>query len=362
MGGNGESFRLDLRALDLDVQMRWASLGHNPEATTNDWTDAQRIAEFERLVALYRVERAPENPGAPRAPWPHQDRAPEAPAENQGGWNWNIQLPNFLQPLAVDWEFLNQLDTVAKAGLAWGFNDQWNADAEAVRPKIGDGWFNAAWYTGAAVTTVFGVVAAVGAVGCAAAIIQAAPAGVGVPIVVSAVTFVTSTVTLALNFAQNNPQLVANALNNIPGVQNMLPNMGGFNQPAVNNPALGNAIQAQAIQSNDVTTYQDFVNRSRVGDGLEGHELWQHANLRANGLADERLSTAASQNNPVIALDRAMHVRVNAAQRELDVAGMTPLENIRANAAILRRLNAAPENVIQEAEAAAIRHAGGLGF
>ena len=116
------------------------------------------------------------------------------------------------------------------------------------------------------------------------------------------------------------------------------------------------------IKAGERTTYQDFVDRSAVGDKLEGHELWQHANLKANGLATERLSTAASQNNPVIALDRATHVKVNAAQRALDAANMTPLENIKANADILRRLNAAPESVIKEAEEAAIQHAKSLGY
>jgi len=33
----------------------------------------------------------------------------------------------------------------------------------------------------------------------------------------------------------------------------------------------------KSIKPFEVTTYEDFRNRSIVGDGLEGHELWQHA-------------------------------------------------------------------------------------
>jgi len=41
---------------------------------------------------------------------------------------------------------------------------------------------------------------------------------------------------------------------------------------------------------------------------------------------------------------------------------MTPIENIKANAEILRKLKAAPENVIKQAEEAAIQHAHSLGY
>jgi hypothetical protein len=115
------------------------------------------------------------------------------------------------------------------------------------------------------------------------------------------------------------------------------------------------------IQEGEVTTFQDFVDRSVVGDNLEGHELWQHANLRAQGLATNRLSTAASQNNPVIALDRAVHQQVNAAQRAFDAASQTPLQNINANAQILRDLNVAPEDTISQLQQMATQHAQSLG-
>src|SRR5262249_5203995 len=116
-----------------------------------------------------------------------------------------------------------------------------------------------------------------------------------------------------------------------------------------------------SIRPGEVTTLQDFVDRSVVGDNLEGHELWQHANLRAQGLAADRLSTAASQNNPVIALDRALHQQVNAAQRTIDAAIQTPLQNINANATILRDLKVAPQKTIDLLQEQAIEHARSLG-
>lgn len=116
------------------------------------------------------------------------------------------------------------------------------------------------------------------------------------------------------------------------------------------------------IRAGEVTTFQNFVDRSVVGDNLEGHELWQHANLRAKGLATERLLTAASQDNPVIALDRALHRRVNAAQGAVDAATQTPAENIKANAAILRKLNAADRSTIARLRQMAIRHARKNGY
>ena len=115
------------------------------------------------------------------------------------------------------------------------------------------------------------------------------------------------------------------------------------------------------IQKGDITTYQDLVMRSVVGDKLEGHELWQHANLRANGLADERLSTEASRQNPVIALDQATHQQVNAAQRAIDAASQTPMENIDVNAAILRSLSAAQNKIVDQLEQMAIQHARNYG-
>lgn len=116
------------------------------------------------------------------------------------------------------------------------------------------------------------------------------------------------------------------------------------------------------IQANEVTNFQDFKDRSVVGDNLEGHEVWQHANLKANDLATTRLSTDASKNNPVIALDHDTHVQVNAAQRALDPSTQTPIENINANTQILRDLNAAPPSQIDALHTMATDHAKSLGY
>lgn len=115
------------------------------------------------------------------------------------------------------------------------------------------------------------------------------------------------------------------------------------------------------VKSGETMTLEDFKGRSVIGDKLEGHEIWQHANLKSNGLAGERLSTAASKNNPIIVLDQATHAKVTAAQSELSASAMTPIENIKANAEILRSLKAAPSSAINQAEAEAIAHARSLG-
>jgi hypothetical protein len=116
------------------------------------------------------------------------------------------------------------------------------------------------------------------------------------------------------------------------------------------------------MQSGEVTTYQDFVDRSSVGDNLQGHELWQHPNLKSQGLANGRLSTDASKENPVKALDRQVPQQVNAAQRKLDAAAQSPVESINANAQILRNLNAAPVSDIERFRQLALRHAVEYGF
>ena len=89
------------------------------------------------------------------------------------------------------------------------------------------------------------------------------------------------------------------------------------------------------VKPYEVTTYEDFRKRSVPGDGLEGHEMWQHANLNENGYATTRLSTDASKNNPAMALPHDVHADVNNAQRLLDARAQTPIENINSNAQIL---------------------------
>jgi hypothetical protein len=129
--------------------------------------------------------------------------------------------------------------------------------------------------------------------------------------------------------------------------------------------ALGSPLAAESagpIQAGEVTTYQDFVDRSVVGDDLEGHELWQNANLKAQGLAPTRLSTLASQDNPVIALDSATHAQITYAQQVIDAASQTPIENINTNATLLRLLDAAPEDAVNQLQQLATQHAQGYGY
>ena len=116
------------------------------------------------------------------------------------------------------------------------------------------------------------------------------------------------------------------------------------------------------IRAGEITTHKDFVDRSVIGDNLEGHEIWQHANLRAQGLATDRLSALASQDNPVIALDRSVHQQVSAAQRAFDPTAQTPIENINANAQILRDLGVASESDIARLRQMAIKHARHNGY
>jgi hypothetical protein len=116
------------------------------------------------------------------------------------------------------------------------------------------------------------------------------------------------------------------------------------------------------VKAGEVTTYKSFADRSVIGDNIEGHEVWQNANLKANGLAPERLSTVASQENPVLALDRATHQEVTAMQRSFDPKTQTPIENIQANTSILRQLGVASEATITKIEQWAIEHAQRFGF
>jgi hypothetical protein len=61
-------------------------------------------------------------------------------------------------------------------------------------------------------------------------------------------------------------------------------------------------------------------------------------------------------------LDADTHAAVNAAQSAFDARAMTPVQNITVNAQILRDLNAAPPEVIDAAERAALNHASDYGY
>jgi hypothetical protein len=90
-----------------------------------------------------------------------------------------------------------------------------------------------------------------------------------------------------------------------------------------------------AIRKNDLANFQDFKNRSVIGDNLEGHELLQHAWLKEHGYARIRLGTDVSKGNPVIALKRQTHQTVNSAQSGINVVNQTAVDNILANRRIM---------------------------
>ena len=118
----------------------------------------------------------------------------------------------------------------------------------------------------------------------------------------------------------------------------------------------------ERIKENEVTTYQDFYDRSGKGDLLEGHEVLQNAWLKENGVITKaRLVEDASKNNPVIALPHDLHVQVNGAQRALDFTNQTAIENIEANLKILQEAEI-PQSVIDEIGELAKEHAKSLGF
>jgi hypothetical protein len=102
------------------------------------------------------------------------------------------------------------------------------------------------------------------------------------------------------------------------------------------------------VKPYEVTTYEDFRRRSKPGDGLEGHEMWQHANINENGYATTRLSTDASKKNPVMALPHEVHVDVNNAQRSINARLQTPTENINSNAQILYNHEKVPNSAVDK--------------
>lgn len=112
----------------------------------------------------------------------------------------------------------------------------------------------------------------------------------------------------------------------------------------------------QPIQPYEVTTYNEFRRKSVKGDGLEGHELLQNIVLEKEGLASTRFSTDASKNNPVIALPESIHTEVSAKQIALDTKNMSPMDNIKTNAQILRDAGV-PLDIVNNLENKAIAHA-----
>ena len=113
---------------------------------------------------------------------------------------------------------------------------------------------------------------------------------------------------------------------------------------------------SNSIKPYEVTTYDDFRTRSVVGDGLEGHEMWQHSNMKNKGYATTRLSTEASRNNPVIALPHEVHVDVNRQQYLFDGKNQTPFENIINNANIMYNNNEIPNEQVTKQLIDALKH------
>ncbi len=119
--------------------------------------------------------------------------------------------------------------------------------------------------------------------------------------------------------------------------------------------------QRASIQPGEITTYRDFRARSVPGDRIDGHEEWQHANLKAHGHVAQRLRGTPSLDNPVIAVDRATHTQLNRLQSNHDATSQTPLENINANAEILRKLGIVSEQEVVRLHRMATAHAKRLG-
>ena len=109
------------------------------------------------------------------------------------------------------------------------------------------------------------------------------------------------------------------------------------------------------VEPYEVTTLNDARKRSVVGDELEAYEVWQHANLKKNGLASERLSSEVSKENPVIMLPKEIHSKVNKMQRKLDVS-KSPVDNVNENIDILNQIDEIPKSKITEIGNNALQH------
>ena len=118
---------------------------------------------------------------------------------------------------------------------------------------------------------------------------------------------------------------------------------------------------SKPIKPYEVTTFDDFRTRSVVGDGLEGHEIWQHSNMKNKGYATTRLSTDASRKNPVIALPHEVHVDVNRQQYLFDGKNQTPFENIINNANIMYNNSDIPNEQVTKQLIDALKHLDDIG-
>lgn len=111
-----------------------------------------------------------------------------------------------------------------------------------------------------------------------------------------------------------------------------------------------------------IDKYGSYANRPK--DKLAGHEMLQNLWLEVKGFG-ERLDSAASRNNPAVALTNADHAAVGREQSALGlldrakVAAMTALENIELNAQAMKNAGIPPE-VTEALRKEALRHAATL--
>ncbi len=110
------------------------------------------------------------------------------------------------------------------------------------------------------------------------------------------------------------------------------------------------------VQENEVLPFNDFRKKSKVGDNLEGHEVLQNAILKQKGLTNKRLDTDASKKNPVIALNKDVHTKINKSQIEKGTKDMSVKESINVNSKILID-NGVPKASVDKIKADSIQHA-----
>jgi hypothetical protein len=92
------------------------------------------------------------------------------------------------------------------------------------------------------------------------------------------------------------------------------------------------------------------------------YELLKHAFLKDKGLVNNRLGNDISKNNPVIALDKQLHTRVNTLQSAtVNFRNQTGRQNIEANLAILRQFNIS-EKQLRKLTKKTVKYAQDLGI
>ena len=123
-------------------------------------------------------------------------------------------------------------------------------------------------------------------------------------------------------------------------------------------PAEKEKLTQPPVKAGERASLEDFRARSVSGDALEGHEIVQHAKLRDQGLAGKRrLSTPASRENPVIALEKQTHAEVTAEQVKQGTKDLPIVKSLRANVKILLEKTEVPRQEIAKLLKDAYAHA-----